>query len=66
MAKKSTDPCRAERAAVAKSEAKLAEMEERLPEASISQRRRLKEQIRTEKLKLRGLRRQLTICENAH
>jgi hypothetical protein len=66
MAKKSTDPCRAERANVARSEAKVAEMEERLPEVPARERRRLEEEIRAEKLRLRGFRRQLTICENAH
>ena len=66
MAKKSTDPCRGERANVATSEARLKELEERLEEAPASQRRRLEAAITDEKLKLRGLQRQLDICIAAH
>ena len=66
MAKKSTDPCRGERAKVAESEEKIREKEELLPEAPASERKRLLEEIKAEKLKLRGRKRQLEICIAAH
>ncbi|MEO5821522.1 MAG: hypothetical protein ABIT71_13535 [Vicinamibacteraceae bacterium] len=66
MAKKATDPCRAERARVAKSEALVQEMEERLADTPTPKRAILREKIRTEKTKLRGFQRQLAACLAAH
>ena len=66
MAKKSTDPCRAQRARVARSEEKLLEMEDRLPDTPPSQRPRLEEQIRAERARLAGFLRRLADCLDAH
>ena len=66
MAKKPTDPCLAQRVRVAKSEDKVQEMEERLPETPPAERARLRAQIKAERTRLIGFRRQLTACEAAH